>query len=78
MCAVEIDQGALLPAADDPPASEAGQSSPAGASAAAPAQPSTSTQWEGPDLTKDVTTLIVCLADGSRQVNLLPSSALLL
>ena len=48
----------------------AGQSSaPAAAPAAPPAQGNTSTQWEGPDQTKDTTTVMVCLADGTRQVS---------
>ena len=42
---------------------------PAAAPAAPPAQGNTSTQWEGPDQTKDTTTVMVCLADGTRQVS---------
>lgn len=55
-------------AADTPSGSSAGQSVPAAAPVAAAAQPSTSTQWEGPDLTQDTTTVVVCTADGTRQV----------
>ena len=56
-------------AADAPSASAAGQgSSAAAAPAAAATQPSSSTQWEGPDLSQETTTVMVCLADGSRQV----------
>ncbi|CAK0785425.1 hypothetical protein CVIRNUC_008634 [Coccomyxa viridis] len=42
-------------------------SAPAAAPAAPPAQGNTSTQWEGPDQTKDTTTVMVCLANGTRQ-----------
>ena len=61
--------------AADARSSDADQGSSAAAStpAASPAQPSSSTQWAGPDLTQDTTTVMVCLADGTRQVHPIPS-----
>ena len=64
------DEASCIECTADSASDAAGQSSaPAAAPAAPPAQGNTSTQWEGPDQTKDTTTVMVCLADGTRQVD---------
>ena len=68
------DEASCTDCAADSASGAAGQSSvPAAAPAAPPALGSTSTQWEGPDQTKETTTVMVCLADGTRQVRPSPS-----
>ena len=63
------DEASCTERTADSASDAAGQSSaPAAAPAAPPAQGNPSTQWEGPDQTKDTTTVMVCLADGTRQV----------
>ena len=64
------DEASCTERTADSASDAAGQSSaPAAAPAPPPAQGNTSTQWEGPDQTKDTTTVMVCLADGTRQVS---------